>query len=210
MIPLLTPRNNPSLAYQFFLNYIPSASLFRPNTLSNNDALSILCYTLITTPESTHAWVAFKCFHEDALKASVGVDASTTPNSSSFTFPLSPFLIDISKTVVEYWKLLEPGEIMDWAELARDIRNAHSQLVASFGSGVIFDGKDWEEQRNYLARTLYYKWMGLQASHGISGANDGTATYMGQYWTQTETSSQLYGELSHGVVDPSLTTFQYT
>lgn len=116
---------------------------------------------------------------------------------------------------------------MDWAELARDIRNAHSQLVASFGSGVIFDGKDWEEQRNYLARTLYYKWMGLQASHGISGANDGTATYMGQYWTQTvsgfryalgiasslsaqETSSQLYGELSHGVVDPSLTTFQYT
>ncbi|PVF91272.1 hypothetical protein CPB86DRAFT_820621 [Serendipita vermifera] len=207
MAPLLTPRNDPSLAYQFFLNYIPSASLVQPNTLSDSDALSILCYTLVTTPESTHAWFVFKFFQGDALRASAGVDASTTPNSSPFTFPPPPFLADISKTVVEYWNLLEPHDIMDWAELAHDVRNAHTQLVASFSNRVTFDGKDWEDQRQYLARTLYYKWTGLQASHVISGTNVGASMYMPQYWTPTETNSQVYGEPSHGAIDPNLTTF---
>ncbi|PVF98993.1 hypothetical protein CPB86DRAFT_326921 [Serendipita vermifera] len=162
------PRNDPSSIYQFFLNYIPSASLVQPNTLSDSDALSILCYTFVTTPEPSHAWVAFKHFHEDALKASAGVEISTITNLSLFAFPQSPFLADISKTVVGFWNVLDPGEIMDWAELARDIRNAHTQLVASFGNGITFDGKSWEEQRSYHARTLYFKWMGYQATYGIT------------------------------------------
>ncbi|PVF98992.1 hypothetical protein CPB86DRAFT_784222 [Serendipita vermifera] len=87
-----------------------------------------------------------------------------TLHSTSFTFPSSSFLTDISKNAVEFWKALAPDEIMDWAEFARDIRNAHMQLVVSFGSGITFDGKDWEEQRSYHARTLYFKWMGYQAT----------------------------------------------
>ncbi|PVF91822.1 hypothetical protein CPB86DRAFT_791775 [Serendipita vermifera] len=171
MVLLLTPRNDPRLIYQFFLNYILSASFLQPNTLSNSDVLSILCYTLITSPESTHAWVVFKVFHEDALKASAGgrVSSTSTLHSTSFTFPSSSFLADISKNVVEFWKALAPDEIMDWAEFARDVRNAHTQLVASFGNGITFDGKDWEEQRSYHARTLYFKWMGYQAAYGIAG-----------------------------------------
>jgi hypothetical protein len=73
--------------------------------------------------------------------------------------------------VVEFWKALEPSEIAEWSELACDIRIAHAQLVATFGNGIVFDGKDWEEQRQYHARTLYFKWMGLQAIHGITETN---------------------------------------
>ncbi|PVF98991.1 hypothetical protein CPB86DRAFT_872964 [Serendipita vermifera] len=142
MIPLLTLAAHDTCFH--------SSILLQPNTLSDSDALSILCYTLVTSPESTHAWIVFKFFHEDALKASAGANVSsiiptTTFHSTSFTFPSSSFLADISKNVVEFWKALAPDEIMDWAEFARDIRNAHTQLVASFGNGIIFDGKDWEE-----------------------------------------------------------------
>lgn len=211
-IPILTPRNDPYLIYQSFLNYIPSASLVQPNTLSNSDALSVLCYTLVTTPDVAHAWAAFKFFQEDALKANAGMDVSTPSNSFSFAFPPSPFLADISKAVVNFWNVLEPDEVVDWAELARDIRNAHTQLVASFGNGINFYGKDWEEQRHYHARSLYFKWMGLQAIHGVTGTNVSASTYMPQYWAQTETDPQSYGETSNGGVDPYLTTFneQYT
>ncbi|PVF91818.1 hypothetical protein CPB86DRAFT_820180 [Serendipita vermifera] len=161
----LYPRNGPHLIHQFFLNYIPNASLVQPNILSDSDALSILCYTLITSPESTHAWVIFKFFHEEALRANAGVDLPPTSQSSPFVFPPSPLLADISKAVVNFWKVFE---IADWAELACDVRNAHTQLVASFGNGVIFDGKDWEEQRHYHASSLYFKWMGYQATYGIT------------------------------------------
>lgn len=224
------PRNDPYLTYQFFLSHIPSASLAQPNTLSDSDALSILCYTLIISPESTHGWVVFKFFHEDALRTSVGVDVSTIPHPSSSTFPQAPFLVDISKTVVKFWKVLGPEEITDWAELARDVRNAHTQLMASFGNGTIFDGKDWEEQRHYHARSLYYKWMGLQAIHGVTRTNDATSTQVPPNWPQMvspfryiftwhtfiffaqEPNPQSSGEPSHGYVDPYLTTFhgQYT
>ncbi|PVF98995.1 hypothetical protein CPB86DRAFT_796928 [Serendipita vermifera] len=74
MMAVLTPRSNPYLIYQFFLNYIPSASLVQPNTLSNSDALSVLCYMLVITPESTHAWIIFKLFQEDALRENAGAD----------------------------------------------------------------------------------------------------------------------------------------
>jgi hypothetical protein len=99
----------------------------------------------------------FKILQEDALKANAGIDISATPHSTLFAFPPSPLFADISKTVLEYWKSLQPAEVIDWEELARDIRIAHAQLLAVFGNGVIFDGNDWEEQRQYHARTLYFK-----------------------------------------------------
>jgi hypothetical protein len=86
--------------------------------------------------------------------------------------------------VLEYWKTLQPSEVTDWAELARDIRIAHAQLLAAFGNGAVFDGNDWEEQRYYHARTLYFKWMGLQAVHGVNGTNDDTLVYVPAYMTQ--------------------------
>jgi hypothetical protein len=115
------------------------------------------------------------------LKANAGVDISTAP---SIVFPPPPYLADISKKVVEFWKVLEPFEIAEWAELACDIRAAHVQLIAVFGNGVVFDGKDWEEQRQYHARTLYFKWMGLQVSYGMTQINDGTSAYAPAYLTQ--------------------------
>jgi hypothetical protein len=99
-----------------------------------------------------------------------------------FAFPPSPLFADISKTVVELWKTVQPPEVIEWAELARDIRIAHTYLVAAFGNGVVFDGKDWEEQRQYHARSLYFKWMGLQAIHGTAGAN-GASVYDPQNWS---------------------------
>jgi hypothetical protein len=109
---------------------------------------------------------------------------STAVYSSSFVFPPSPFLADISKTVVEFWKVLDSSEIMEWGELACDIRLAHAQLIAIFGNGVIFDGKDWEEQRHYHARTLYFKWMGLQAVHGTTGIDHSTSVCVPPSFTQ--------------------------
>jgi hypothetical protein len=122
------------------------------------------------------------------LRANAGANISTV-SSSYFSFPPSPFLADISKKVIEFWKVLEPSEIAEWAELACDIRTAHAQLVAVFGNGVVFDGKDWEEQRHYHARTLYLKWMGLQAIHGTTGTNYGTSAYGQQSVSKTVTST---------------------
>jgi hypothetical protein len=93
----------------------------------------------------------------------MGVDILAT---SSAAFPPSPFLADISKKVVDFWKVLELHEIAEWEELACDILTTHTQLVAMFGNGVVFDGKDWEKQRHHHARTLYWKWMGLQSVYG--------------------------------------------
>jgi hypothetical protein len=118
------------------------------------------------------------------LRANAGVDISTLPYPSSFAFPPSQFLADISKRVVEFWKVLEPSEIAEWSELACDIRIAHAQLVATFGNGIVFDGKDWEEQRQYHARTLYFKWMGLQAVRGAAGTSDNSLAYAPVYMTQ--------------------------
>ncbi|PVF98986.1 hypothetical protein CPB86DRAFT_814297 [Serendipita vermifera] len=151
---ILTPRNNPHFIHEFLLRHIPIASPLGPNTLSNNDMRSPLCYTLATTPESTHPWIIFKFVQEDALKASAGVNRCSY--SDPYAFPPSPFLAESSKTIVGVWKNLEPSDIAEWEELARDVRNACST----------FDGRRWEEQRSYHARTLYFKWMGYQATYG--------------------------------------------
>ncbi|PVF98982.1 hypothetical protein CPB86DRAFT_825352 [Serendipita vermifera] len=164
-VPILAPRSNPHFIYEFLLRHIPVASLAGQNTLSNNDILSPLCYTFSTTPEFIHPWIIFKFVQEDALKAGAGV----TPAhhySEPYSFPPSPFLADISKTIVEFWKTLEPSDIAEWEELARDIRNIYGRIVTLFGNGSTFDGRSWEEQRSYHARTLYFKWMGYQATYG--------------------------------------------
>lgn len=165
---LRQPRYDHRSLYYFFLHYTPSANLAQPNILSDNDALSELCYALVTTPESTHGWVVFKFFHEDILKVRGGADIWTAPQSSSFTFPSSPLHADISKTVKEFWNTLKPSEAMEWAELAHDIRNAYKQLMALFGNGLTFDGNDWEKQRHYHARALYFKWEKYQATDGTA------------------------------------------
>ncbi|PVF91816.1 hypothetical protein CPB86DRAFT_802533 [Serendipita vermifera] len=122
------------------------ASLVAPNTLSNDDMLSPLCYILSTTPESIHPWIVFKFVQEDALRA--GHSEGVAP------------------IIVNTWRTLETSDIAEWEELARDIRNIYGRIVTLFGNGSTFDGKSWEEQRSYHARTLYFKWMGYQATYG--------------------------------------------
>ncbi|PVF98999.1 hypothetical protein CPB86DRAFT_796930 [Serendipita vermifera] len=89
MVNVLAPRNNPYLIYLFFLNYIPSASLVQPNILSDSDALSILCYMLVTTPKSTHVWILFKFFQEDALRENAGADTQEANAGPMNNHPMS-------------------------------------------------------------------------------------------------------------------------
>jgi hypothetical protein len=82
--------------------------------------------------------------------------------------------MEISKTILEFWRALDPAEIYEWEELARDIRNGYVQLGYRFGIGTIFDGYSWEEHRNYYARSLFFKWMGYQTCYAT---NDTIGTY---------------------------------
>ncbi|PVF97443.1 hypothetical protein CPB86DRAFT_785928 [Serendipita vermifera] len=57
---------------------------------------------------------------------------------------------------------LDASERSEWSELARDIRNAYTQLVTAFGDGVIFDANTWEEERTYRTESIFLKWLGAQ------------------------------------------------
>jgi hypothetical protein len=175
--------------YQFFLNYIPCAHPLQSYILSNNDTISVLVYILATTPEYSHSWVVFKALQEDMLRPDGGDGMSQA--QTLLAFPPPPFLTDISKTVVEFWKVLEPSEIMEWEELARDIRIAHAQLVATFGNGAVFEGKDWEDHRHYHARTLYWKWVGLQVIHGTTQTNESSLAFVSPYAVQPVSTMRI-------------------
>jgi hypothetical protein len=73
--------------------------------------------------------------------------------------------VDIPTVIAAFWLALEPAEMGEWEELARDICSIHVQLVGSFGNGVIFDGNPWEEQKRYHVRSVYLKWEGYRALH---------------------------------------------
>jgi hypothetical protein len=170
--------------YRILLNHIPTAKPNTSNTITNNDVLSPLSYALATTPESSHAWTVFKLVQEEAMRFITGEDSSAIPTPSSFTFPPSPFTAEISKRILELWNALGPNEMFEWEELVRDIRNIYARLITLFGNGITFDGKDWEEQRHYHARSLYFKWTGYQAIHGIPMTNHGATIYAPANLTQ--------------------------
>jgi hypothetical protein len=112
----------------------------------------------------------------------------TLLDPSPFTFPPSPPSITLSKKILEFWKALNPEEILEWEELARDIRSAYAQLVSQFGSGILFDGNAWEDQRHYHARNLFFKWTGYQAVQSVSIAGDTTSVYVPVSMAQTVSS----------------------
>ncbi|PVF91986.1 hypothetical protein CPB86DRAFT_791627 [Serendipita vermifera] len=93
---------------------------------------------------------------------------------SPLSFPSNPSAIDISKSIADLWKSLDPTALFEWEELTRDIKSAYAQLVARFGNGAVFDGNAWEDQRGYHARSLFFKWMGYQCQsiHSTTLAND--------------------------------------
>ncbi|PVF97444.1 hypothetical protein CPB86DRAFT_785929 [Serendipita vermifera] len=64
--------------------------------------------------------------------------------------------------IAQYWMHIDASERSQWAELARDIRNAYTQLVTIFGDGVIFDANIWEEEQNYRINSIFLKWLGAQ------------------------------------------------
>jgi hypothetical protein len=84
----------------------------------------------------------------------------------------------LSKRILEFRKALTPEEILEWEELARDIRSAYAQLISQFGNGILFDGNVWEDQRHYHARNLFFKWTGYQAVQSASVAGDTTSVYV--------------------------------
>jgi hypothetical protein len=96
---------------------------------------------------------------------------------------------------------LDQGEILEWEELARDIRSAYAQLVARFGKGTQFDGITWEEQRYYVARCLFLKWMGHQAMQNTSARNDSASTYLPASLAQT-VSGPLSLSCALRLIDP--------
>ncbi|CAG8589578.1 10912_t:CDS:2 [Acaulospora colombiana] len=179
-IPVLTPRNNPHLVQQFLLRHIPEANPTGTNTLSNNDTLSPLIYALVTTPFSSHSWIVFKFMQEQELRVAANVNADAVDSAclNLFNFPpFSQFAVDTSRAVAQFWTSLNEMEVAEWEELARDISEMHTRLVALFGNGVVFDWNAWEAQRQYHARTIYLKWTGSQAIHGVSRADDESTTY---------------------------------
>jgi hypothetical protein len=91
----------------------------------------------------------------------------------------------MSKPILEYWNALNSEEVLEWEELARDIRSAYAQLVARFGNGTLFDGSAWEDQRYYHARSLFFKWTGYRAVQSISVAADTTSSYVPVSLAQT-------------------------
>jgi hypothetical protein len=93
--------------------------------------------------------------------------------------------MDHSKTILEYWKALYPEEVLEWEELARDIRTVYAQLAARFGDGAVFDGKDWEDQRYYHTRSLFLKWTGYQAMQNVSAENNIALMYAPTSLAQT-------------------------
>jgi hypothetical protein len=141
------------------------------NILSNGDILSSLSYVLATSPEPSHAWLVFKLIQWEGLKSSASID-TTLLYLSPFTFPPPLSTTHISKAILEYWNTLDLEEILEWEELARDIRCAYARLVAQFANGTLFDGNIWEAQRHYLARSLFFKWTGYQAVQTASVVNN--------------------------------------
>ncbi|PVF91985.1 hypothetical protein CPB86DRAFT_791625 [Serendipita vermifera] len=93
--------------------------------------------------------------------------------------------MNISKTIIDLWKSLDPTAIVEWEELARDIQSACVQLASRFGNGVVFDGNAWENQRLYHARSLFFKWKGYQSMHSAAPIIDPTAVYEPAYLNQT-------------------------
>ncbi|PVF91984.1 hypothetical protein CPB86DRAFT_791622 [Serendipita vermifera] len=81
---------------------------------------------------------------------------------SPFSFPPTPPTMDIAKAIIDLWKSLDATALFEWEELTRDIQSTFAQLVSRFGNGAVFDGSAWENQRDYHARSLFYKWMGYQ------------------------------------------------
>ncbi|PVF91152.1 hypothetical protein CPB86DRAFT_792249, partial [Serendipita vermifera] len=175
-IPVLTPHHDPHLVHHAFLNNVPNADLNRSNILTNSDTLSPLSYVLATSPEPSHGWVVFKLVQWEALRASSPEDTSFIVDPFPFTFPPSAFTTDSSKSILEFWNALDPGEIFEWEELARDIRIAYAQLASRFGNGIEFDGSAWEYWRQYHARNIFLKWMGYQAIQALPAVTDTTLT----------------------------------
>jgi hypothetical protein len=99
----------------------------------------------------SHPWLVFKYVQWEALKMS-GEALSLGPP------------IDISKVILDYWKALNPGEVFEWEEVARDIQQAYIQLVAQFGKWGRFDERDWENHIFYHSRSILFKWMWWNAS----------------------------------------------
>ncbi|PVF97446.1 hypothetical protein CPB86DRAFT_798152 [Serendipita vermifera] len=135
----------------------------RSNTITNNHALSLFMSKLYTTPVAIHDALVFKFAQEqEFMKRVRGSEAvqsfhrpAPPPTSNS-----SP--ADMTRLVAQFWMCLDASEKSQWAELARDIRNAYTQLVAAFGDGVIFDANTWEEERKYRTKSIFLKWLGAQ------------------------------------------------
>jgi hypothetical protein len=133
------------------------------NLITNNHALSPFLHKLCTTPVTIHDAIVFKFIQEQELvkraRAS-GVNRSLNaplPSTSS-----NASAVDMSWLVARFWMCLDDIEKSQWAELARDIRNAYQELIAAFGDGVIFEANTWEEERNYRTNNIFLKWLGAQ------------------------------------------------
>ncbi|CAG8693379.1 7339_t:CDS:2, partial [Acaulospora colombiana] len=154
--------DGPHLLHDFLLDQIPCADLTRPNIMSNNNILSILLYTLDTTPRSMHGWATFKIFQEHTLKRPNNQPEFAVTNYSALSSTYTD--VDTARTIADSWTALGPAEIAEWEELAHDIRIAYAQLIATFGNRIVFEGFLWEEERLYHVRTIYLKWLGCQTA----------------------------------------------
>ncbi|PVF93018.1 hypothetical protein CPB86DRAFT_819143 [Serendipita vermifera] len=124
----------------------------------------------------------------EALRASADADVPALADLSPFSFPPDPSTMDISKSIIDLWKSLDPTAIFEWTELTCDIKSAYAQLVSRFGNGAVFDGNTWEDQRHYHARSLFYKWMGYHyQSMQSAPVTDPTNMYVPVSLTQTDT-----------------------
>ncbi|PVF90952.1 hypothetical protein CPB86DRAFT_830802, partial [Serendipita vermifera] len=207
---ITVPCNNPSIIYYLFLNHTPTADLVQPTyILSNSDALSSLTYAFATTPESSHPWLVFKLVQWESLRASTDESLPPTVDLSPFAFPPDAYTLHISKTIIDLWNTLDSTAILEWEELTRDIKNAYAQLISRFGNGIVFYGDNWEDQRYYHARSLFFEWMGYQyqSMYGTTPVDDPTAMYVPVALTQTDTSVQLVDGLFHEGTDSYVPVF---
>ncbi|PVF90951.1 hypothetical protein CPB86DRAFT_803179 [Serendipita vermifera] len=120
--------------------------------------------------------------------------------------------MDISKTIIDLWNTLDPTVIFEWEELVRDIKNAYAQLVSRFGNGVVFYGDNWEDQRCYHARSLFFKWMGYQyqSMYGTAPVDDPTTILNGRLLAEQHTSIQFVDALFHEGTDSTYPTTTIT
>lgn len=118
---------------------------------------------LYTTPLAIHDALVFKFVQEQEFMKRVRESEAIQSAHRSQPPPISNSSpAEMSGLVAQFWMCLDASEKSQWAELARDIRNAYTQLVAAFGDGVIFDANTWEEERKYRTESIFLKWLGAQ------------------------------------------------